>query len=86
MKLPNLIQKAAQQAGSEYALAKALGITPQLMSDYKHARRACPVDLQAVMADIAGEDVPQALFDAIADRLTSTRKERFAQALQSRKW
>lgn len=41
MQLNVLIERAAAIAGSEYKVAKALGVTPQQVCDWKAGRRTC---------------------------------------------
>lgn len=41
MQLEKLIERAAAIAGSEYKVAKALGIPPQQVCDWKAGRRTC---------------------------------------------
>lgn len=80
-----LIIEAAGRLGSEYKLAQHLGITSQELSGMKHGRRACPVDVQTVMAAIAGKDAVATLVEATADRLSPERRKRFEDALNWRK-
>lgn len=52
--LSQLIEQAAAHAGSEYKLAKLIGVPQQNLSAWKHGRKSCPVADQVLMADIAG--------------------------------
>lgn len=62
-----LIDKAAKIAGSDYALAKSLGVPRGHVSDWRHGRRtATPAD-QALMAGIAGLDPVQVLARATVE-------------------
>lgn len=85
MQLELLIAKAAAIAGSEYKLAQTLGVPQPNVSNWKSGQKACPVDLRAVMAQIAGEDPEQELIEAISERLSEDRRSRLKQALEWRK-
>ena len=54
--LDQLIQKASEQAGSDYKLAQRLKVTRQMVSQWKHGHKTCPPADQALMAGIAGLD------------------------------
>lgn len=62
--LKTLIDKAAQLIGSEYKLAKALGIDPQTVSAWKARRRTCTPPDRARLAAMANEDAVQELVRA----------------------
>lgn len=81
--IPQLIEEAAHEMGSEYKLAQKLGITPQELSGMKYGRRACPPDLVAVMTQIRGGDPVSALIEAVKDRLSDERKARLEEALET---
>lgn len=80
--IPALIEEAAAEAGSEYKLAKELGITPQELSGMKYGRRACPPDIQAVMTAMVGRDAIAALVAATVERLSEQRRKSFQHALE----
>lgn len=62
--LKTLIDKAAKLIGSEYRLAKALGIDPQTISAWKAGRRTCTPPDRARLAAMANEDAVQELVRA----------------------
>lgn len=65
--LNELIDRAAKIAGSDYALAKSLGVPRGHVSDWRHGRRtATPAD-QAIMASVAGLDPVQVLARATVE-------------------
>jgi DNA-binding transcriptional regulator YdaS (Cro superfamily) len=51
-----LIERAASIVGSEYQLAKALGMQQPTISAWKSGKRACSPTDRAALADIAGAD------------------------------
>lgn len=51
--LNELIEKAASVAGSEYKLAKALGMQQQTISAWKAGRRTCSPTDRAALAEMA---------------------------------
>jgi len=51
-----LIDNAAKKAGSYSALAREIGVSPQTLSDWRHARRPCQPEEQALLAAAAGFD------------------------------
>jgi len=52
--LDQLIDKAAAKCGSDYQLAKTLGVTRSTVSQWRYGKKSCPVADQVVMADLAG--------------------------------
>lgn len=62
-----LIDKASAIAGSDYKLAKTLGVPAQHISNWRHGQRtATPAD-QALMAHVAGLDPVQVLARATVE-------------------
>lgn len=59
-----LIDKAAAIAGSDNKLAALIGTSRMAISDWRHDRRPCPPEDQALMAQIAGLDATQTLIRA----------------------
>lgn len=81
MQLSQLIERASAVTGSDYSLAKSLGVGRQQVSDWKHGRVACPVDIWASMAAIAGLDPVEALEAGITRGLSDERAENLRKAL-----
>jgi hypothetical protein len=82
MQLLKLIEAAAAIAGSEYRLAKNLGVSPQVVSDWKHGRRTCTPEDWALLAYAAGLDPEEALIRAVVAKHADTPKgERLLTAL-----
>lgn len=68
----DLIDKAAKIAGSDYRLAKQIGVSPQRMSDWRAGRQSPGVEYRALMANIAGLDVDQVMRDALLEKHANT--------------
>jgi len=68
----DLIDKAAKIAGSDYRLAKQIGVSPQRMSDWRAGRQSPGVEYRALMADIAGLDVDQVMREALLEKHANT--------------
>jgi hypothetical protein len=82
MELVDLIARASEATGSDYKLAKSLGVTPQVVSDWKHGRRTCTPEDWALLAYIAGLDPEEALIRAVVAKHADTPKgERLLTAL-----
>lgn len=82
MQLIKLIEAGAAIAGSEYRLAKNLGVSPQVVSDWKHGRRTCTPEDWALLAYAAGLDPEEALIRAVVAKHADTPKgERLLTAL-----
>lgn len=79
-----LIAKAGQIVGSEYRLAKELGINQQVISAWKAGTRTCTPADRARLAGFAGEDAVQELVRATIESASGTKKEQL-QALMG-KW
>lgn len=56
MELKTLIERAASVAGSYSALARELHVTQPEVSQWLHDRRPCPLQHQARMCELVGED------------------------------
>lgn len=69
MTLADLITAAAQAAGSQNDLADALGVKAQRLSDWKHGRIPCPITTQARIAEIAGEDPKEWVWQCVCHQL-----------------
>jgi len=76
-----LIAKAGSIAGSEYKLAKALGIPQQHLTDWKAGRRTCTPRARALLAACAQEDAVQELVRATIDQAKGLKREQLMRAL-----
>lgn len=72
--LKTLIDKAIEMCGSVDALAKKMGVQPNVISMLKNGRTITP-ETAAELADIAGLDARQAAIVAIIVRARGTRRE-----------
>ena len=72
MQVLDLIDKAAKIAGSDYRLAKQIGVSPQRMSDWRNGRCTVGVEYRALMADVAGLDVDEVIRDALLEKHANT--------------
>jgi hypothetical protein len=82
MQLNDLIDRAAGNAGSDNKLAIALGVSRQVVSNWRHGlKTATPADW-ALLAAAAGLDPEEALIRATLDKHAGTPKgERLMKAL-----
>jgi predicted transcriptional regulator len=69
-----LIEKAGANVGSEYRLAKLLGIPQSHVSGWKSGDRTCTPEDRARLAGIAHEDAVQELVRATLEKHAGTRK------------
>lgn len=65
----DLIQTAADRAGSHRALAKMLEVTPQRLNDWKAGRLPCPLHRQAQVAELAGVSAKEWVWGQICRQL-----------------
>lgn len=70
-----LIEKAGHIHGSEYRLAKEMGIPQQMLTDWKAGRRACTPGDRARLAGFAREDAVQELVRATIEGAKGAKKE-----------
>lgn len=78
-----LITIAGVIAGSEYRLAKALGLPQSTLTDWKSGRKACTPPDRARLAIFAERDVAQELFKATIEHTAGTvRGEQLSKALE----
>jgi len=82
--LISLIKKAAAIVGSEYKLAKELGIPQQHISNWKTGNRTCTPADRARLAGFAKEDAVQELVRATIESAKGAKREQL-QALLG-KW
>lgn len=73
-KLVFLIEKAGSIEGSEYKLAKKMGIPQQMLTDWKAGRRKCSASDRALLAGIAGEDAVKELVEATLEKVQGTKR------------
>lgn len=83
MQAPELIETAKKATGSDAATAKALGVTYQEVSNWRHGRRTCPPDMRARMAAMCGLDPVAEAIEAIAEGLNDARKSGLLEAIES---
>ena len=69
-----LIDLAASIAGSDYKLAKMIGVSRMTLSDWRHGRRTATPEDQVLIADIAGLDTQATLARAIVEKHEGTAK------------
>jgi DNA-binding transcriptional regulator YdaS (Cro superfamily) len=62
------IDAAALVLGSKAELARALGVKPQAVSDWRAGREACPIDAQAAIAALANRSAVEAATDEVLRR------------------
>lgn len=74
MQAPELIEAAQKATGTQAALADALGVAFQDVSNWKHGRRTCPPDMRARLAELAGLDPVDAALHGIAEGLSDQRR------------
>jgi len=67
-----LIAKAGAIAGSEYKLAKVLGMPQQNISAWKIGKRTCTPEDRARLAGVAREDAVQELIRATLEKTKGT--------------
>lgn len=82
MRLIELIDKAAENAGSYANLARSLGVPPQLVSNWRSGLKTCTPSDWALLAAAAGLDPEEALIRATLEKHAGTAKgERLLKAL-----
>lgn len=84
MQAPELIKRAEIAAAGTSALARALGVPQQHVSDWKGERRTCPPDMRARMADMCGLDPVAEALEALAEGLSEQRRAGLQKALAGR--
>lgn len=72
--LNQLIDSAKQAAGTDRELAKMLNTTSSRISDWRHGRKTCQPDDQAVLASIAGMNAMETLARATVLQHEGTAK------------
>jgi hypothetical protein len=74
MELLDLIDRASTAVGSEYKLAKTMGISTGNISDWKAGRKRCTPEDWALMAYLCGLDPEEALIRAVIEKHTGSKK------------
>lgn len=67
--LRDLIERAAANIGTAAALAKALEVSPQRVTEWKNGHRTCPLHVQAKIAQLAGEDAKEWVWNAVCRQM-----------------
>lgn len=73
-RIDSLIKRASEKAGTEYKLAKIMGYSQQQIYDWKTKRKPCPIEAQAIMAEIAGLDAMETIAAALLERNEGTKR------------
>lgn len=85
MQLEKLIDAASAIAGSEYKLAKELGIPQSHIWAWRHGTRTCSAEDRALMADLAGVDPWAEIAEAMTERWAGKPKGDRLRAIFSRR-
>jgi len=72
--LDQLIDKASEKAGSDYKLAKLIAASPQTVSNWRHAKKTCPIADVVLMAEIAGLKAEEWAARALVSQYEGTSK------------
>ena len=77
-----LIDEGTSAAEGASKLARAIGYSPEEVSMWKRGVRACPLEAQILMADVAKQNVAEVIRDALIERNEGTpRGEKLVSAL-----
>jgi DNA-binding transcriptional regulator YdaS (Cro superfamily) len=79
--LISLIEKAGAIAGSEYKLAKLLGVPQTVLTDWKAGRRTCTPGDRARVAGFAQESALQELVRSTINSAKGLKREQLEQLL-----
>jgi DNA-binding transcriptional regulator YdaS (Cro superfamily) len=79
--ITQLIEKAGKHVGSEYKLAKALGVPQQHLTGWKAGTRTCAPPDRARLAGFAREDAIQELVRATIDGAKGLKREQLVKVL-----
>lgn len=79
--LRKLIEKAGKTIGSEYKLAKALGVPQSHLSAWKSGAKTCTPSDRARLAGFAQEDAVQELVRATIEAAKGTKREQLQRVL-----
>ena len=79
--ITQLIEKAGKNVGSEYKLAKAMGLPQRVLTDWKAGRRTCTPPDRARLAGFAREDAVQELVRATIESAKGIKREQLEKVL-----
>lgn len=81
-RVQRLIAEASARIGSQNRLAKAIGYPVGNVNDWAHGRRPCPIQAQALMAELAGLNAEEvALYALIEGERNPQRRESLLRVL-----
>ena len=73
-RIDKLIKLASEKSGTEYKLAQAMGYSQQHFTKWKNGTRPCPIEAQAIMAEIAGLEAMEVVAAALLGRNEGKRQ------------
>lgn len=73
-RIDNLIKRASESAGTEYKLAKIMGYDQAALTKWKNGSKPCPIEAQAIMAEVAGLDAMETIAAALLERNEGTKR------------
>ena len=73
-RIDKLIKMASEKSGTEYKLAQAMGYSQQHFTKWKNGTRPCPIEAQAIMAEIAGLEAMEVVAAALLERNKGKRQ------------
>lgn len=73
-RVQSLIDAASERVGSQNKAAQAIGYTSEEISMWRTGRRKCPVEAQALLADLAGLNAQEVLTYAVIEKHANTPK------------
>jgi len=80
--LEALLEEAKKKTGSHYKTAKAIGVTPNRLNDWRQGRVKAQPEDHALIAAVAGMNAEEALIAAVLEKHRDTPKgERLVTAL-----
>jgi len=80
-RINRLLDKAKEKTGSDYATAKQMGVPRRNVSNWRNGK-PCPIDKQAVMAELAGLSAIEVVaYAMIEGAKTAAEKERLYSAV-----
>lgn len=73
-RIAKLIESASEKAGTEYKLAQVMGYDQAAITKWKNGNKPCPIEAQAIMADIAGLDAMETVAKGLLERSEGNRR------------